>query len=110
MRQALMAACAGLLCLFAGGCATTSGGVRRLDGSRLSRVQADRAVLRLMTVGRIPGLALAFVNDGRIVYEKAYGLRNVAEKQPLTTVTVMYGASLTKAAFAYLVMNWCRRT
>jgi CubicO group peptidase (beta-lactamase class C family) len=36
---------------------------------------------------------------------KTYGLRNVKENLPLRTDTVMYGASLTKATFAYYVMQ-----
>ena len=50
------------------------------------------------------GLAIAVVEDGRPVYVKSYGLRNAAG-QPLRTDTIMYGASLTKTAFAYMVMQ-----
>jgi CubicO group peptidase (beta-lactamase class C family) len=50
------------------------------------------------------GLALAFIDDGRVAYVKSYGARNAAGA-PLETDTIMYGASLTKAAFAYLVMQ-----
>ena len=35
---------------------------------------------------------------------QAYGIRN-AKGDPLTTDTVMYGASLTKTVFAYTVMQ-----
>jgi CubicO group peptidase (beta-lactamase class C family) len=50
------------------------------------------------------GLAIAVIEDGRITTVQAFGHRN-ARKEPLTTDTVMYGASLTKAAFAYTVMQ-----
>lgn len=53
---------------------------------------------------RANGLAIATIDDGRVTQVRAYGLRN-ARGEPLTTDTVMYGASLTKAAFAYLVMQ-----
>jgi CubicO group peptidase (beta-lactamase class C family) len=49
-------------------------------------------------------MAVAVVDDGRVVYVQSYGARNAAG-QPLETSTVMYGASLTKAAFAYMVMQ-----
>jgi CubicO group peptidase (beta-lactamase class C family) len=39
-----------------------------------------------------------------VVHVAAYGVRNAAG-EPLTTRTVMYGASLTKTAFAYLMMQ-----
>jgi CubicO group peptidase (beta-lactamase class C family) len=50
------------------------------------------------------GLAVAVIDDGRVSSVQAFGKRN-AKGDPLTTDTVMYGASLTKAVFAYTVMQ-----
>jgi CubicO group peptidase (beta-lactamase class C family) len=50
------------------------------------------------------GLALAVIDDGRVAFVKAYGHRNAAG-DPLTSDTIMYGASLTKAVFAYTVVQ-----
>jgi len=50
------------------------------------------------------GIAVAVIEDGQVVDVQAHGDRNAAG-DPLTTDTVMYGASLTKAAFAYMVMQ-----
>lgn len=47
------------------------------------------------------GLAIAVIEKGEVVSVRAYGVRN-AKGDPLTTGTVMYGASLTKAVFGYL--------
>lgn len=49
------------------------------------------------------GLAIAVVEGGRVTSVQAFGARN-ARGEPLTPDTVMYGASLTKTVFAYLVM------
>lgn len=46
------------------------------------------------------GLAIALIDHGRVRYVHAYGLRN-EQGDPLTTDTVMYGASLTKMVFSY---------
>lgn len=64
----------------------------------------DAAAARAMkdTGGR--GLAIAVVHDGQVQAVKAYGERNAAGA-PLTADTVMYGASLTKAVFAYTVLQ-----
>ncbi len=48
------------------------------------------------------GLAIAVIDDGDVTLVKAWGRRNAAG-DPLTADTVMYGASLTKAMFAYFV-------
>jgi CubicO group peptidase (beta-lactamase class C family) len=50
------------------------------------------------------GLALAVIEGGRPVLVRAWGHRNAAGA-PLETDTIMYGASLTKAVFAYTVMQ-----
>jgi len=49
-------------------------------------------------------MALAIIRDGRVRYVQAYGMRNAAG-DPLRTDTVMYGASLTKAVFAFTVLQ-----
>ncbi len=64
----------------------------------------DTTVQAAMAATGARGLAVAVVDDGRVVFRKAYGVRNAAN-DPLLNDTVMYGASLTKAAFAYLVMQ-----
>lgn len=77
----------------------------RLDGSVLQPQEIDSEVQRLMETGQVPGLAIAFIEKGKPVYVKAYGLRDVEQNKALNTDTVMYGASLTKLAFAYMVMQ-----
>ena len=50
------------------------------------------------------GLAIAVIDNGKVASVQAFGERN-AGGEPLTSDTVMYGASLTKAVFAYTVMQ-----
>jgi len=50
------------------------------------------------------GLAIAVIDDGKVVSVQAFGERN-AKGEPLTPTTIMYGASLTKAVFAYTVLR-----
>lgn len=64
----------------------------------------DAEVARGMAATGAKGLALAVIDRGRIVHVKSYGLRN-ASGDPLETDTIMYGASLTKAVFAFTVMQ-----
>lgn len=66
---------------------------------------ADRAVEDLMRREQVQGLALAVIDDGRIEKLAAYGMRSVEKRLPLRTDTIMYGASLTKTAFAYMVLQ-----
>lgn len=70
-----------------------------------SRADAlDRRVEALMKAAHVPGLGIALIENGRVTYLKAYGERDVEHHLALQPDTVMYAASLTKAAFAYSVM------
>lgn len=64
----------------------------------------DNTARALMKREQVQGLALAVIEGGEVVHVAAYGIRNAAG-DPLTTETIMYGASLTKTAFSYLVLQ-----
>lgn len=66
----------------------------------------DTAVAQSMTRENVRGLALAVIDEGTVRYVAAYGKRNVERNQPLTTETVMHGAALTDAAYAYMVLQF----
>ncbi|HET9767053.1 MAG TPA: serine hydrolase domain-containing protein [Thermoanaerobaculia bacterium] len=65
----------------------------------------DAGAQALMRRAGVQGLALAVIDGGQVAHVAAYGHRNVERGLPLTTDTVMYGASLTKTAFAYMVLQ-----
>lgn len=105
-----------VLALHLAGCATApdarspdpgvrSPAFRRLDGRGLDEAGVDALATRLMRDAKVPGLGVAVIQDGRPVFVKAYGLRDIASGKPLTTGTVMSGASFTKVAFAWTVMT-----
>lgn len=64
----------------------------------------DAAARRVMAETRANGLAVAVIDAGQVRHVAAFGVRN-AQGDRLETDTVMYGASLTKAVFAYVVMQ-----
>ena len=64
----------------------------------------DSEVDKIMARTHANGMAVAVIDHGKTVYVKSYGIRD-AKGDPLTTDTVMYGASLTKTVFAYTVMQ-----
>lgn len=63
--------------------------------------EVDLAARQAMASTAAKGLAVAFVDNGRVSFVRAYGHRN-ASGEPLRTDTLMYGASLTKAVVGYL--------
>ncbi len=79
--------------------------VHRLDGTTLTAAKIDAEVARLMKAREVPGLAIALIEEGQPVFVKSYGFANLEKKQPLEPDTILYGASLTKLAVAYAVMQ-----
>jgi CubicO group peptidase (beta-lactamase class C family) len=64
----------------------------------------DAEAKQIMTNTHSQGMAVAVIDHGKVGYVHAYGVRN-SKGDPLTTDTIMYGASLTKTVFAYTVMQ-----
>lgn len=59
----------------------------------------------LMKREGVEALAVAVIEQSTVIQVAAYGRRNVERDLPLTPDTIMYGASLTKPAFAHMVLQ-----
>jgi CubicO group peptidase (beta-lactamase class C family) len=79
--------------------------LRLLDGRKQSLELVDAIVNEAMNTRDVPGLGVALIQDGLVAFARTSGMRNLESGLPLQKDTVMYGASLTKATFAYLVMQ-----
>ena len=54
----------------------------------------------------IPGMSIAFINDGKVVHHRVMGLASKENNLPITNATVFEGASMSKSIFAYFVMKY----
>jgi CubicO group peptidase (beta-lactamase class C family) len=61
-------------------------------------------IIEVMSATGSKGMAVAVVDEGRVIYVHAFGVRN-ANGDPLTTDTIMYGASLTKTVMAFVALR-----
>ena len=61
----------------------------------LSRI--DPVVTAMMAEWHVPGLALGVIKDGKVVYAKGYGYRDVEAKLPVTPRTLMAIGSNSKS-------------
>ncbi|MBC8111905.1 MAG: serine hydrolase [Verrucomicrobia bacterium] len=64
----------------------------------------DEYVAKAMKDWKVQGLAIAIIQKDKIVFAKGYGLRNVAQKLPVTPETVFAIGSCTKAFTAASVL------
>jgi CubicO group peptidase (beta-lactamase class C family) len=98
-----MAALAGIV--LAVSTARSETAIHGFDGRRVSPERVDREATRMMAEAKVQGLAMGVIDDGKVVFVRSWGRRNVEKNLPLQTDTIMYGASLTKFAFAYMVLQ-----
>lgn len=65
----------------------------------------DRLVPALMAELKVPGVAIALIQDRRLAWSKGYGVRTTQSKEPVTSGTVFEAASMSKPVFAMLALQ-----
>jgi CubicO group peptidase (beta-lactamase class C family) len=79
--------------------------ITRLDGTKITPAQIDAAVEKSMKDANVTGVGIAIFNRGKVVYLRTFGLRDTDKHLSLTADSIMTAASLTKPAFAAMVME-----
>ena len=80
--------------------------IKNYKGSGISMDTLDNYLKSRMQSLNIPGLAIALINEGKVVYHRTMGYANVEEKSEVTDKTIFEGASLSKSMFACFVMTY----
>lgn len=73
--------------------------------SEIMKKELDETLIKKCAENHIPGMALVVQRNGKSIYEKYYGYRNVAEKLPVTDDTIFGLASITKSLTSLAVMQ-----
>lgn len=77
----------------------------RLDGSIIDAAALTDSIEVLTRAAEVHGLTVTIFTDGQPVYSRAFGSADLTTGRPLRTSTELYGASLSKAVFAVLVLK-----
>ncbi len=80
--------------------------VSRLIGFKASPEKLDEFVESKLQEFNIPGISMAIINDGEVVYHRTAGFANLQDSLPVTTRTIFEGASISKPVFSYFVMTF----
>ncbi len=67
--------------------------------------QLDAFIAEHQAHYQIPGVSLALIKDGKVVYHKTYGVKNTFTNIPVDANTLFEAASVTKPVFAYAVLR-----
>jgi CubicO group peptidase (beta-lactamase class C family) len=68
-------------------------------------VELERMIPDLMKKAAIPGLSIAVVRHGKLLWAKGFGFKSAITNEPVTEATIFEAASLTKPFFAYAAMK-----
>jgi CubicO group peptidase (beta-lactamase class C family) len=69
----------------------------------------EREIPRLMEAANVPGISIAVVQDNKIFWKKAFGVRSRETNEPVDENTMFEAASLTKTVTAYAAMRLMER-
>src|ERR1700741_4954753 len=69
----------------------------------IKKLNAD--VPDLMQKADIPGISVALIRSGKLVWTGDFGVMNADTRKPVTAQTVFVAASLSKCVFAYGVLK-----
>ena len=83
--------------------------IRRLDGTRISVKEADDFARKTLAAAKVTGAQMAIVDQGKLVWSAAYGLRRRDPALPMNTETTTWAASITKSLFGTYVMQLVER-
>ncbi len=83
--------------------------IRRLDGTHISVADADAFAKKTLDAAHVTGAQIAVLDEGRLVWSAAYGLRRREPALPMERETTMWAASITKAVFGTYVMQLVER-
>jgi CubicO group peptidase (beta-lactamase class C family) len=73
------------------------------DAARQELEGYDQLVQGMIDAWRVPGLAVAIVKDGAVIYEKGFGYRDRDKKLPVTPDTLFAIGSSTKAFTTFVL-------
>ncbi|WP_233555546.1 serine hydrolase domain-containing protein [Pontibacter oryzae] len=76
-----------------------------MNGTTIEAKMLDQKIDALVKAAQVQGLVVTVFNDNKSVYQRAFGYKNAVTKEPINGSTNFYGASLSKAVFAVLVMK-----
>jgi len=79
------------------------------DFTSSSAGEVDHFIETYRKYYNIPGVSLALIKDGKLVYHKTYGVRNTMTGEKVDDNTLFEAASVTKPVFAFAVQRLAER-
>jgi CubicO group peptidase (beta-lactamase class C family) len=78
--------------------------IKTIKGKQISINSLDSFIVKNMDSLQIPALSFAYIQNGKTVYYKNYGVKNFETKQPVNEATIFEACSMSKPVFSYFVL------
>lgn len=85
--------------------ATVHAQIKTLNGKTISPAALDQFLASQVGQTGLPGLSIAIINNGKIVYHRALGSANLETHLPINDQSIFEAASLSKTVFTYFVLR-----
>jgi len=79
--------------------------IRSFNDHLISKSKMDAFIKQQMDLLNMPGLSIAFINDNKIVYHNALGVKNIETQEKVDFSTIFDAASMSKTVFSFFVMK-----
>ncbi|WP_298764073.1 serine hydrolase [uncultured Polaribacter sp.] len=79
--------------------------IRSFNGNLISKSTMDAFIKKQMDSLNMPGLSIAFINDDKIVYQSALGVKNIENQEKVNDATIFDAASMSKTVFSFFVLK-----
>jgi len=83
--------------------------ITTIDGKTIAIADFEKYLTRQMDSLKIPGLSIAVINHGSIVYSRNMGVKNAVSKEHADPGTIYEACSLSKPVFAYFALLMAAR-
>ncbi len=105
MRKFEFLRCLLFLCFSSLGVIAQSQQISRIDDTKITTSELTERIKELMEKGKVHGLTISVLNKEEVLFQEAFGTSNIEKGTALKTSDGFYGASFSKAIFAYIVMK-----
>ncbi|PKV51367.1 CubicO group peptidase (beta-lactamase class C family) [Aquimarina sp. MAR_2010_214] len=79
--------------------------IRSFNDHIISKSEMDAFIKQQMDSLNMPGLSIAFINNDKIVYHNALGVKNNETQEKVDNATVFDAASMSKTVFSFFTMK-----
>jgi CubicO group peptidase (beta-lactamase class C family) len=83
--------------------------IKTVNGKIIAAKDMDAFIQHQVDSLHIPSLTVAFINNGKIVYDKAYGYADLEKQVKADDNSIYEAASMSKSVLAYFIMRMVDR-